>query len=169
MSIIYNGTTIPSTGIIKYNNTSLNKVIYNGTAVWQKSINVLEKFPSRSDWTVYTEQQYGISITSTKIYIRGGSGVGPYARGICSITSPAIDVTDFTNLAVTYSCRYWGQWYEASLKYSGGKKSLSSGNNDISSIKGNAQLYFFIWSQWSDSYGGNWDENYMNITKCLFS
>ena len=36
MSIIYNGTTIPNTGIIRYNNTSLNKVIYNGTTVWEK-------------------------------------------------------------------------------------------------------------------------------------
>ena len=36
MSIIYNGTTIPNTGIIRYNGTSLNKVIYNGTTVWEK-------------------------------------------------------------------------------------------------------------------------------------
>ena len=36
MSIIYNGTTIPNTGTIRYNGTSLNKVIYRGTTVWEK-------------------------------------------------------------------------------------------------------------------------------------
>ena len=36
MAIKYNGTTIPDTGTIKYNGTSLTKVIYNGTTVWEK-------------------------------------------------------------------------------------------------------------------------------------
>ena len=35
MSLIYNGTTIPSSGIIKYNNTQLTKIIYNNTTVWE--------------------------------------------------------------------------------------------------------------------------------------
>lgn len=37
MSIIFNGTTIPiDTGIIKYNNIEVTKVVYNGTTVWEK-------------------------------------------------------------------------------------------------------------------------------------
>lgn len=36
MPLKYNGTTIPNTGTIRYNGTSLNKVIYNGTTVWEK-------------------------------------------------------------------------------------------------------------------------------------
>ncbi len=37
MALIYNGTTIPNTATINYNGTSLTKVIYNGTTVWQKA------------------------------------------------------------------------------------------------------------------------------------
>lgn len=38
MSLIYNGKEIPSDGEIIYNDTSLNKVLYNGELVWQKVI-----------------------------------------------------------------------------------------------------------------------------------
>ena len=39
MALKYNGTTIPGTGTVKYNGTSLTKVIYNGTTVWTKDNN----------------------------------------------------------------------------------------------------------------------------------
>lgn len=36
MAIKYNGTTIPTSGTIKYNGVSLTKVIYAGVTVWEK-------------------------------------------------------------------------------------------------------------------------------------
>lgn len=39
MAIKYNGTSVPETGTIKYNETKLTKVIYNGTTVWTKDNN----------------------------------------------------------------------------------------------------------------------------------
>ena len=34
MALKVNGTTIPASATIKYNNTSLTKIIYNGVTVW---------------------------------------------------------------------------------------------------------------------------------------
>lgn len=36
MALIYNGKSIPNTGVIQYNATNLTKVIYNGVTVWTK-------------------------------------------------------------------------------------------------------------------------------------
>ena len=36
MSIIFNGTTLDSSANIKYNGTSLNKIVFNGVEVWKK-------------------------------------------------------------------------------------------------------------------------------------
>ncbi len=36
MALIYNNTTIPETGTIKYGNTSLKKIIYGTKTVWRK-------------------------------------------------------------------------------------------------------------------------------------
>ena len=36
MSLIVNGTTIPETGTVKFNGTSLSKIIYNGVTVWER-------------------------------------------------------------------------------------------------------------------------------------
>ena len=38
MALKYNTTTIPVTGTIKYKNTSLKKVIYNKTTVWEQEV-----------------------------------------------------------------------------------------------------------------------------------
>lgn len=46
MSLIYNGTNIPNTGIIRYNGTELSKVIYNGITVWEKIVY------TRSEYTI---------------------------------------------------------------------------------------------------------------------
>lgn len=37
MSIVYNGTTIPTTSQIILNDIPISKVIYNGTIVWESS------------------------------------------------------------------------------------------------------------------------------------
>ncbi len=44
MALIYNGTTIPSSATIKYNGTTLTKIIYNGVTVWQKVTDVTQNF-----------------------------------------------------------------------------------------------------------------------------
>jgi hypothetical protein len=38
MSLIYNGTEIPIDGTISFNGSNVEKVIYNGTTVWEQSL-----------------------------------------------------------------------------------------------------------------------------------
>lgn len=38
MSLIINGTTIPSSGVINFNGTKLTKVVFNETTVWSGEI-----------------------------------------------------------------------------------------------------------------------------------
>ena len=65
MALIYNGTTVPTNGTIKYNNTNLTKVIYNGTTVWEKA---------SSSWQTNTYLNTGVgngggrTITNTKTF-----------------------------------------------------------------------------------------------------
>lgn len=96
MSLIFNGTTIPSTGTIKYNGTSLTKVIYDGNTVWTKDTNVY----------LYNS---GVENTSLhggfKAYKRCGFGWGWYddadEYGTCSITRGASTIT-FTGVVSKY-------------------------------------------------------------------
>lgn len=96
MSLIFNGTTIPSTGTIKYNGTSLTKVIYDGNTVWTKDTNVY----------LYNS---GVENTSLhggfKAYNRCGFGWGWYDNAdeyaTCSITRDASTIT-FTGVVSKY-------------------------------------------------------------------
>lgn len=46
MSLIYNGTTIPSSATIKYGGTTLTKIIFNGVTVWTKGTTTTQNFGS---------------------------------------------------------------------------------------------------------------------------
>jgi hypothetical protein len=61
MALIVNGTEIKSTDTIKYNGTSLTKIIYNTTTVWTK-VNTTQL---TANYTLYTER------TSNKFTYKG--------------------------------------------------------------------------------------------------
>ena len=73
MPLIYNGTTIPNTGTIKYNNTSLNKVIYNGTTVWEK----------QQDYYLYNRENPTSSAFTAKLVREEDALTHTYSNYVC--------------------------------------------------------------------------------------
>lgn len=90
MALIYNGTTIPASANIYYNGTSLSKIIFNGTTVWQKSFYVI---------------QNGNVITSSAIKSKAISG--GYS-GHAGVNSSTHSVGTFTNSVYYPSSNIYG-------------------------------------------------------------
>ena len=69
MAFKFNGTAIPDSGTIKYNGTSLKKLIYNGVTVWKKALSLLSS-------TYFTADSYvTVSSSAVKVTHNGGQGV----------------------------------------------------------------------------------------------
>lgn len=69
MAFEFNGTTILGTGAIKYNGISLSKLIYNGTTVWIKALNLLSSTYFTADDCVT------VNSSAVKVTNNGGQGV----------------------------------------------------------------------------------------------
>ena len=110
MSIIYNGTTIPNTGIIRYNNTSLNKVIYRGTTVWEKLVTSTVTY-NGTGWRVYSDGEKIIGGTSDSsnrvdvIYTRTCTG------NIVKFTDSSKYLRITANINCTVSISYYIEGY----------------------------------------------------------
>ena len=86
MSIIFNGTTIPTNGIIKFNSTEVKTVVCNNVTVWSKqsTLTTLSVQNSGDDGN-FSKDAYAnidvtnISIIKYKVSVRiSGSYRGPY-------------------------------------------------------------------------------------------
>lgn len=112
MPLIINGTTIPSSGTINYNGTSLTKVIFNGVTVWQKSFKVI------SNGTL----QNSSYVTSAPT--NGYSGHSSFSRNCWRMTEEAY--YDYGIYGTTASGVYTGgshectdtAWAQATIKFS---------------------------------------------------
>lgn len=138
MALIMNGTTIPSSATIKYNNTSLTKIIYNGVVVWQKSYYVIQNGTLLSSSYVTSKAANGYSdhssfsnsssrMTASGYYdygIYGTAAGGVYTMGYhdCGDTSWCQTTIKFSSEIVGqsvtakfgcfYAARYFGANYE---------------------------------------------------------
>lgn len=73
MSLIYNGTAIPNTGIIRYNGTELSKVIYNGITVWEK----------QQDYYLYNRENPTSSAFTAKLVREEDALTHTYTNYVC--------------------------------------------------------------------------------------
>lgn len=138
MALIVNGTTIPASATIKYNNTNLTKIIYNGVIVWQKSYYVIQNGTLLSSSYVTSNAANGYSdhssfsgsssrMTASAYYdygIYGTAAGGQYSgdHTDCEDTSWCQTTIKFSSEIVgqsvtakfgcKYSARYFGADYE---------------------------------------------------------
>ena len=164
----YTSTSQTYTFIMPDSNVSLTANAIKTT------IDILAEYSSASSWT--TESTSGnfhdLSISSTLIELHGGGTIsdgvdksGPYASGSIYILSPNIDVTNFSTITLSYSA-YYPSNITLQLVHSGGTLNLSNGTNNISNITGTARLRFGV-KHYYDGVRGY--ENYIKITKCIFT
>ena len=170
MALKVNSTTIPTTGTIKYNGTSLTKVICNGTTVWENKAYIC------NGGSISTATALGGGLA---VYQKCGFGWGWYDEadsdeyGICTITQNSsnikftgpsnkygsimskkvINLSNYSKLYVVASDVYLynsggpriGFATDNSYQFSGTWKTLSEKGTfslDISSLTGNH--YFVI-------------------------
>ena len=112
MSLIYNGSNISSNYDIKYNNTNLSKLIYNGITVWTKQMNLISDPSLIGSWkwvaatgggTSETDADWKnggavISSSSIRLYLFYGH---KYSKTLVHSTKP-IDMRNYTKLRMKY-------------------------------------------------------------------
>ena len=97
MALTVNGTAIPSSGKVICNGTSLDKVNYESTNVWQRGLNLL----ATNRWTI-TSQQDG-RIQSSATYLKVIANARNDWWNWCVVrTSSALDLRGFTTITITW-------------------------------------------------------------------
>ncbi len=96
MPLIFKGTTIPASGMVKYNNTSLEYVKYGSTQVWTRQLNLF----TSNTWSIRgndTDECTNNS-ASKSIIVRETGGTGSSCFLYCWA-----DVTAWTYLRMNYT------------------------------------------------------------------
>lgn len=153
MALIYNGTTIPNTATINYNGTSLTKIIYNGTTVWQKAT-----------WQKVTNAPITINTTTgTYNYNIGKTIRNPkFTCTIAGYTNGTGDRACQLGFSATFggtSFQSYGYWYDGNRNHTYSPTSLGTATNGVpyqmtGNVQGNTVSSGPWCSGWGDGYTG---------------
>ena len=103
MPLIYNGTTITGSYTVKYGNTSLTKIIYNGQTVWEKITSRTYKYGAQGALNPALNQYGNVSGYNASNPTAGGGTISAGATGICWYFNK--NVADQNGSGVTlYNC-----------------------------------------------------------------
>ena len=94
MSIIYNGTTVPAGGTIRFNGTTLNKVMFNGVKVWERYIGctltitkgIYQTNASYPEYGIFPDYSYEMTQPPANGIIRWNRAGEIVANAACSVT-----------------------------------------------------------------------------------
>lgn len=146
MTLIVNGTTIPTSATVKYNGTNLTKIICNGVVVWQKSFYVIQNGTLLSSSYVTSKAangyaghssfngncsrhtasgyfDYGMYGTSTSGVYSGGDhecGDTSWCQATIKFSSEIVGQSVTAKFCCKYAARYFGADYEIRNGGSGG-------------------------------------------------
>jgi hypothetical protein len=146
MPLIINGTTIPASGTINYNGTSLTEIIFNGVTVWQKSFTVISNgdlldknyitsapYSGYSDHSSISGNCYKITgdgiYFSYNLYGVGTSGTYTGEYHECNDTSWVQTTIKFSSdivgqsVTAKFACKYAARYFDADYEIRNGGSS----------------------------------------------
>ena len=96
MALTVNGTAIPSSGKVICNGTSLDKVNYESTNVWQRGLNLL----ATNRWTITSQQDGRIQSSATYLKVIANARTDWWNWII--VRSAALNLTGYTQITLQW-------------------------------------------------------------------